>query len=84
MFVNGPSYELFECLFTHGCLVIDGFILFHFKKDFERKTYKILFINTLLIRRIPKGIRKNNKNLKDIKSTQTKCQNLSILTINRL
>jgi hypothetical protein len=64
MFVNGPSYELFECLFTHGCLVMDGFILFYFKKGFEKKLNKILFINTLLIQKITKDIRKKKEEFK--------------------
>jgi hypothetical protein len=52
---------------------MDGFTLFHFKKDFEINPYKILFINTLLIWRIPKGIRKKKGELKKTSSQQTRC-----------
>jgi hypothetical protein len=43
--------------------------------------YKIIFINTLLIWKMYKNIRlKKKENLKDIKSAQPRCQNLSIST----
>ncbi len=43
---------------------MDGFILFYFKKGFEKKLNKILFINTLLIQKITKDIRKKKEEFK--------------------
>jgi hypothetical protein len=43
---------------------MDGYTLFHFKKGFERKPYKFSFINTLLIQKIPKGIRRKKGEFK--------------------
>jgi hypothetical protein len=57
-------------------------------RERQRKPCKTLFINTSQILKMYKGRKEKKKkegeNLKDVKLAPTRCQNLSISTIDRL